>query len=396
MSGPIYLDANATTPLHPEVAEAMLAASKDYTANPASQHALGRKARRKLEECREGILALLGAKTTGMTAETLLFTSGGTEANNLALLGIQSNWQKEHPSPQRPEDRPRLVVSRIEHPSILQVAQQIDSEEVCYLATLPSGQVDVDSLTPWLEPRTRLVSVMLANSETGVIQPVEQIAQRCLSAGVLMHTDAVQAVGKIPVHFGQLGVSALTVTPHKFHGPLGIGGLVLRHGVSLLPRQIGGFQQAGLRPGTESVPLAVGFFAALSRYLQHADTYRQQMLTLRDDLENRLLAGEPSAVIHGKNAPRLPTTVNVAFPGVDRQPLLLALDLAGVACSTGTACASGSSEPSPVLLAMGLSQDLVESSLRFSLSALTTAEEIAESAAKILRCVHEIRSRNNR
>jgi len=395
MADPIYLDANATTPLLPEVAEAMFAAARDYTANPASQHSLGRKARRKLEECREGILSLLGAKTTGMTADTLVFTSGGTEANNLALLGIQSEWQKQHPS-KSPEHRTRLVVSQIEHPSILQLAQQIDSEEVCYLPALQSGQVDLAPLSAWLEPRTRLVSVMLANSETGVIQPLKEISQKCAAAGVLFHTDAVQAIGKIPVHFGQLGPCALTLTPHKFHGPLGIGGLVLKHGITLLPRQIGGFQQAGLRPGTESVPLAVGFFTALTHYLQHAETLRQQILTLRDDLQNRLLAGEPTAIINGQDAPRLPTTLNIAFPGIDRQKLMLALDMAGVACSTGTACASGSSEPSPVLLAMGLASELVESSLRFSLSALTTPSEIAESAAKILRCVHEIRSRNNR
>ncbi len=269
-------------------------------------------------------------------------------------------------------------------------------EEVAYLSVDQNGVVQLENLSLLLEGRIRLVSVMLANSETGVIQPVAEIARLCAEKQVLCHTDAVQAIGKMPVDFASLGVSALTLTPHKFHGPLGIGGLVLRHGVRLEPRQIGGFQQAGLRPGTESVSLAVGFFLALEKYLKTAAETQKRMLELRDELTRLLLSQEPTAVVHGAQVPRLPTTINVAFPGVDRQALLLALDMAGIACSTGTACASGSSEPSPVLLAMGLSQELVESSLRFSLSAKTTAAEIAESAAKILACIADLKSRNIR
>lgn len=232
---------------------------------------------------------------------------------------------------------------------------------------------------------------MLANNETGVIQPVQQIAEKCRAAGVLLHTDAVQAVGKIPVHFRDLGVAVMTVAPHKFHGPLGIGGLLMRHDVQLQPLLFGGFQQSALRPGTESVALAVGFFTALKQWHDEAEQRQQRMTSLRKQLETQLLAGAPDAVVIGAKAPRLPHTTNIAFRGINRQALVMALDMARVACATGSACASGSSEPSPVLLAMGLEKSLVEGSIRLSLGAFTTAEAVEEASRRILKCVNDLR-----
>jgi cysteine desulfurase len=232
---------------------------------------------------------------------------------------------------------------------------------------------------------------MLANNETGVIQPVAELAALCRTADVLIHTDAVQAVGKIPVNFHALGVDAMTVAPHKFHGPVGIGALVLRHGMKLDPQLFGGFQQAGLRPGTENVVLAVGFHRALERWRAEAADREYRMRAIGAQLEHELLDAVPNAVIAGRGANRLPHTLNVAFPGVNRQALAMALDLAGVACSTGSACASGSSEPSPVLLAMGLSREVIEASIRLSWGAGTTVAEAAEACRRILKCVNHLR-----
>ncbi|MDX1947871.1 MAG: cysteine desulfurase family protein [Pirellulaceae bacterium] len=379
----IYLDHNATTPLDPRVLEAMARVWRECGANPASQHGPGRKARRVLEEARESIGTLLGAKTTGMEADHILFTSGGTEANNLALFGLAG------------EPGGRLVVSAIEHPSIVGPADELRRRGVdVQIAPVDAeGVVRVEALANLLETekRLQLVSVMLANNETGVIQPVAEIAALCRERGVLMHTDAVQAVGKIPVSFRELGVAAMTVAPHKFHGPLGIGALVQRSEVKLAPQLFGGFQQQALRPGTESVALAAGFARALELWQEEAAEREARMRALRDELQQAIRSEIPEAVIIGEAAPRLPNVLNIAFPGLNRQALVMALDLAGVACSTGSACASGSSEPSPVLLAMGLSREVVEGSIRLSLGAFTTAAEVSEAACRISSCVKHLR-----
>ncbi len=386
---PIYLDHNSTTPIDPRVVEAMTRAWRDSGANPASQHAPGRRARRMLEEAREGIAELLGAKTRGMDADRVIFTSGGTEANNLAIFGLAG------------ERGDRVIVSMIEHPSIRVPIDELDDHrgyDVFGTRVNSIGSVRVDKLAELLSERTRLVSVMLANNETGVIQPVSEIALLCRQQ-IMMHTDAVQAVGKIPVHFRELGVDALTVAPHKFHGPIGIGALVLKHGIKLQPQLLGGFQQEGLRPGTENVALAVGFHEALKTAIAELPKRAERMRLLRDDLEMRLtefgrLEACPTVVI-GKSAPRLPNTSCIAFPGVDRQALVMALDMAGVACSTGSACASGSSEPSPTLIAMGLPKDVIAGAIRLSLGAFTTAEEAAEAARRIIKAVKHLRSQNS-
>ena len=383
MNASIYLDHNATTPIDPRVAEAMDRAWRDIGANPASQHAAGRKARRVLEECREGILTLLGGRTSGMAADRLIFTSGGTEANNLALLGVVRDGQG-------------VAVSQIEHPSILSAADELARRgaNVVRLPVTRHGIVDVAAFQSEIRNLTSeiaLVSLMLASNETGVIQPVNELAAICLAQNIPVHTDAVQAVGKIPVSFRDLGAAAMTVAPHKFHGPLGIGALVVRQNLKLQPLLFGGFQQASLRPGTECVALAVGFFTALKLYHDEASERQQRMLARREHLESLLQQGAPDAVIIGASAPRLPTTTNISFPGLNRQALVMALDLAGVACSTGSACASGSSEPSPALVAMGLEKGLIEGSIRLSLGAFTTAAEVEEAARRILKCVRHLR-----
>lgn len=383
----IYLDHNSTTPIDPRVVDAMTRVQRDGLANPASQHHAGRRARRRLEEAREGIAALLGADVTSFQADRLIFTSGGTEANNLALLGLTAGSQPAGEEPLQ------VAVSAVEHPSVLETATLLLQRglSVVRLGVSREGVVDERTLTAALEWPTSLVSVMLANHETGVLQPVDRLAAVCAAAGAPMHTDAVQAVGKWPVHFRELGVSAMTVTAHKLHGPPGIGALLVRHGVELEPILRGGFQQGGLRPGTESVALAVGFHEALR--LAHSELERrmQTMTALRDQLAQALREKLPELVIAGEAAPRLPHTLNVAFPGVNRQALLMALDLAGVACSTGSACASGSSEPSPVLTAMGLPRDAIEGAIRLSLGAGTTAAEVAEASQRIIRCVNDLR-----
>ncbi|HEX6962640.1 MAG TPA: cysteine desulfurase family protein [Lacipirellula sp.] len=405
---PIYLDHNATAPILPEVADAVREAALRYPGNPASQHELGRQARRALEAARTRIGEILGARTAGMDADQVIFTSGGTESNNLALHGLLQPRAlpggKSEPSliptvSQRdPRAEPgaamfRLLISAIEHPSITRTAEHAASRGV-QLDTIPvdsHGVVRLDELTRLLADPACLASVMLASNETGVIQPVAEAAAICHRHGALVHTDATQAVGKIPVNFQQLGVDALTAAAHKFHGPLGIGVLVLRHGVKFEPALHGGFQQAALRPGTESVALAAGMQTALELWQREADERRERMASLRDRLERTILAEYLAAVVIGVDAPRLPHTSNIAFVGLDRQALVMALDLAGVACSTGSACASGSSEPSPTLLAMGLPEEVISSSIRFSLGAMTTVAEIDEAAGRILAVCNRLR-----
>jgi cysteine desulfurase len=237
---------------------------------------------------------------------------------------------------------------------------------------------------------TRLVSLMWGNNETGVLQPIAEAAQMCRAAGVPLHTDAVQVVGKLPVDFDQMRVSALSLAAHKFHGPRGVGALLVDATSPLESMFWGGFQQQGLRPGTESVELALGLCRALEVWTAEADARRERMAKLRDRFEGLLLAGRPGLVVNGGRAERLPHTSNLSFVGLNRQELFVALDLAGVQCSTGSACASGSSEPSPVLQAMGLPESVVGSALRFSLGAGTTTAEIDEAAARILQVCNDL------
>jgi cysteine desulfurase len=397
MDRPIYLDHNATTPLLPEVAEAMRAAWAEAGYNPASQHLFGRAARRLLEDARERIADLLGAETRGMAADRLVFTSGGTEANNLAILGL-SRAGSVRRSPARSESlacstrAARLIISAIEHPSIAALAQELQRSgwQIDLLGVDHRGVIRVNDLLGLIRPETTLVAALLGHNETGIMQPIAELAAICAQHGVPLHTDAAQVAGKLPVNFRTLGVATMTIAAHKFHGPLGIGALVVRHGVELQPQLFGGFQQGGLHPGTEPVALAVGMCRALELWHAERDARLRRMRELRDRFERAILVGWPAAQVIGAETERLPHTSLIALVGLDRQALFLALDQSGVACSTGSACASGSSEPSPALVAMGCDETLFGSALRFSLGATTTTADVDEAARRILRCCNDL------
>jgi cysteine desulfurase len=384
---PIYLDYAATAPLDPRVAEAMQRAMAAGYANPASQHQAGRAARKVLEEAREQLAQLLGAKTEGMNPDRLVFTSGGTEANNLALLGTMKTIDV------------KVLIASTEHPSVIAAGHKLMAfaNDVQWVNVSTSGEIELDHLERLLiDGRTaNLVSVMLANNETGVSQPIDQISSLCRQLGVPLHSDGVQWCGKRPMHFQSMGIDALSIAPHKFHGPVGTGALLIRNGIEFWPQIHGGFQQGGLRPGTESVVLAAGFRTALELANASQSEFDLSIAKLRARFEKLLHDQLDNLVINGESAERLPHISNVAFLGCDRQQLFLALDFEGVYCSTGSACASGSSEPSPVLRAMGLPEEVVSSSLRFSFGSPTTREEIDESVERIVRCVKRLRSQKS-
>lgn len=379
----IYLDHNSTTPILAEVANAVAECYRAGYVNPASQHQPGQRSRRVLETARDAILQILGGSTSFADADRLIFTSGGTEANNLAIRGLIQ------------QETGNIVVSSIEHPSVMGAAEHLQQIgfEIRRLAVSSDGVVKLDELEKLLDDQTQLVSVMLGNNETGVLQPVQEVAEICRRARVPCHCDAVQAVGKMDVNFRELGVSAMSIAAHKFHGPRGIGALAVRSDASLNPILFGGFQQMGLRPGTESVALAVGMGKALELWTADRNDRATQMTELRDRLESRISSEIDDVVVIGRESPRLPHTSNISFPGLDRQAVLLALDHAGVACSTGSACSSGSSEPSPVLLAMGCPKDVVEGSIRISLGCTTTAAEADEAARRIIKTVSDLQQR---
>ncbi|MBN2580911.1 MAG: cysteine desulfurase [Pirellulales bacterium] len=419
---PIYLDHNAATPIRPEAVEAMDRCYAECQANPASRHRPGQSARKILEQARTKIAAILGADLSPPRGDRLIFTGGGTEANNLALLGMAVRPMEEgqrnnsprlsregmrgnSPRPLAGEEhrnnspRPlagegqgvrvvapgRIIISAGEHQSVIGPAERLLEQgwRMDALGLTPQGVVRAERLSPLLGDDTRLVSVLLANHETGVIQPIERLAAVCNEAGVPLHTDAVQAAGKVPVDFRSLGAAAMTVSAHKFQGPPGIGALILRRDVKISPILFGGGHQSGLRPGTEPVALAVGMAAALDLWHNERKEYAKRLTEVRDRFETRLRAALPGVVVHGAGAKRLPQTSGVAFPGIDGETLLGALDSAGVACSVGAACSSDSAELSPMLRAMDLPKGLIASSLRFSFGATNTAAEIDEAVRRI-------------
>src|SRR5262245_41395244 len=372
---PIYLDNSATTPLLPAVWEAMRPFLTEVYGNPASAHRAGRHARQALEDARDRTAALLGAHS-----DEVLFTSGATEANNLALFGLAG-------------DPPgHLVVSPVEHPSVREPARRLADLgfAVSSLPVDPAGVVPADALPLLLRPETRLVCVMLANNETGAVQPVRDLCAR-LGEGVRFHSDAVQAVGKVPVHFHDLGVTSLALSAHKFHGPKGVGALLLRRGVKLRPQLWGGHQQRGRRAGTEAVALAVGLAAALELWHHEDEQRREHVQRLRRRFLDRLRAEAEPVVLNGPASGGMPHTVNVSFPGCRAEALLMILDLEGVCCSTGSACSSGSLLPSPVLQATGVPEAVLHSAMRFSFSPLLAEAEVDEAAHRITAAVGRLR-----
>jgi len=377
---PIYLDHNATAPLDPEVLDAMrpyfLAAG-----NAESRHAFGRSARRGWEFAKETVAQILGADPA-----EVIFTSGGTEANNLAVFGLAGA-----------ESSPgRVISSPIEHPAIAEPVARLEAAgfTVDYVPVNDQGLADVSCMAACFRADTRFATLILANNETGAIQPVGALAALAVSRDIPVHTDAVQAVGRLPVHFHELGVTTLAASAHKFHGPVGIGLLLVRNGVRLGSRLFGGGQQQGRRPGTIAVPLAVGLATALQKWQDQSAARTARWVALRDRLEAGLLAAlGPEHVIRNgpaQNELRLPQTLNLGFPGLDGDALLIQLDLAGIAASLGSACASGSTRPSPTLMAMHIPDDRLRSSVRFSLGATTTEAEIDEAIERITAVVNHV------
>ena len=376
----VYLDCNATSPLRPEARAAMLAAL-EAPANPSSVHAEGRRARLLVEEARAAVAAFAGASPDHVT-----FTSGGTEANTLALLG---SLQAAAEAGQR---FTRLVVSSIEHDSVLRLAHRsaelFPGLRVSQLPAGSSGAVDPDALEAQLrEGKGRaLVSVMAVNNETGVIQPLPAIAAVCAAHGALLHCDAIQAAGKIPATLASLHADMLTFSAHKVGGPQGAGAVVTRPGVNLAPQLLGGRQERGLRAGTEATAAITGFAAALV-------AARTPLPAMREDLEQRLRAACPEAVIFGSTAPRVANTTCIAAPGVTAETLVIALDLDGYAVSAGSACSSGRVARSHVLDAMGADQDLSRCAIRISTGWQTTPEDTAAFADAWGKIVTRARAR---
>ena len=370
----IYLDNNATTPLLPAVGDAMRPYLTEVFGNPASAHSAGRRARRALEDSREAVAALLDAHP-----DEVVFTSGATEANNLALFGLSG------------EPPAHLIASPIEHPSVAEPLRRLAETgfAVDYLAVDEFGRVRVDSLAGVLRSDTRLLAVMLANHETGAVQPIRPLVEM-LRGRAVFHCDAVQAAGKMPVRFHELGVDMLAISAHKFHGPKGVGALLVRRGVKLQPRTWGGHQQQGRRPGTEPVALAVGLACALEHACKEMTERRTHVNRLRQCFLDRLRRDAAPVVVNSSDD-GIPHTINISFPGLKADVLLMNLDLAGVACSTGSACSSGSLLPSPVLQAMGVSDAVLRSAMRFSLSPLLTLDEIDEAARRIAPVVARLR-----
>jgi cysteine desulfurase len=358
-SNPIFLDNNGTTLLDPRVLEAMLPYLSNQYGNATSRHSFGRAARQALDQAREQV-----AEACGAHPSQVIFTASGTEADNFAIAGMAGDEQKQ------------IAVSAIEHPAITRpaFAMREHGHRVGVIAADQFGVVDSNSLEVALEKPTSLVSVMLANNETGVIQNIAQLAEIAKSKGALIHTDAVQVLGKIPVNFDALGVNAMTVSSHKINGPQGAGALILDKRVDIKPLLHGGGQERGLRSGTENVAAIVGFGAACALIKNEMEQRANITKKLRDTFENNLKS--LGASIFGDKAVRLPNTSFFAFNQIEGETLVMALDRKGFAVASGSACSSDSTEPSHVLMAMGIAPDLARGAVRVSFGANNTAEQL--------------------
>ncbi|MEO7724015.1 MAG: cysteine desulfurase family protein [Chthoniobacterales bacterium] len=376
----IYLDYNATTPLSPAAGRAMQPYFERHFGNPSSVHAAGRKTRAALDDARDRLASLLGAKP-----HEIIFTSGGTEANNLALLGLARRGA--------PNGK-HLISKRIEHHAVLHTLEHLEKREgfeVTWLEVSPEGLVDPDALERAIRAETALVSMMTANNETGVIQPMHEIAARCQKHGVLLHSDMVQSFGKLPTDL--TGIDAASFGAHKFYGPKGAGFLYLRAGLPIDRIQFGGSHEGERRPGTENVPAIVGMAAAAEEVLRDLPNEQAREEELRDELWRGLEGIAPGLQQNAATAPRLANTLNVSFPGFSSETLLMALDLEGVCASSGSACMVGSVVASHVLLALGLPNERAASAIRFSLGKETTSSEIEQTVAAVERILQRRASR---
>ena len=360
----IYFDHNATTPLAPEVLAAMLPYLTEEFGNASSIHAYGQNARGAVEEARASVAALVGAR-----AADIMFTSGGTESNNHAILGAVAA---------APGQVKHVITSAIEHVAVLDACRALAKSGI-NLTVLPvnrQGLVNPEDVRAAIRPETVLISLMLANNEIGTIEPVEEIGKIAAEKGIVFHTDAVQAAGKIPIDVEKLGADLLSISAHKFCGPKGVGALYIRKGTHLGPLLYGGHSERDRRPGTEDVAAIAGMGKAAELALGGMRKEGERIGGLRDRLERGLLDRVPHSWANGARAPRVPNTSNLTFPFIEGESMVIALDLKGLACSTGAACSSGAVEPSHVLLALGLAPEDARATLRLSLGHQTTEEEI--------------------
>ncbi len=362
MSRPIYLDYNATTPIAPEVLEAMIPALRDVWGNPSSAHVYGHEARAAVERARERVAALIGARP-----DEIIFTGGGTESDNAAIVGVAEALR----------DRGmHIVISAVEHAAVGRSCDYLATRgwEVARVPVDGQGRLDPAALRASLRDDTTLISVMHANNETGVLLPVTEIADVARERGIVFHCDAAQTVGKLPVHVDELGVDLLTIAGHKLYGPKGVGALYLRRGTPCAALLRGAGHESGRRSGTESVPSIVGLGAACELASSELPGRSEHLRRIRDRLQSRLRRRFPDMIVHGGEAARLPNTLYVALPGVEAAALLARLD--GVATAAGAACHGGKNEPSAVLRAMGVTEQIARCTLRLTVGGPTTEEEV--------------------
>ena len=368
-----YFDHNASTPVSPEALAAYTQATVSAFGNPTSIHTDGQAARRVVDDARREVAMLLGCQP-----KEIVFLSGGTESDNLALFGIETR---------------HVIISRIEHPAVLESAAELERRgvQITRVPVNSQGVVEPDSVRQALTPETGLVSIMHANNETGAIQPIAEIAAIAHEAGALMHSDGVQAAGKVPLDMAALGVDLYSITGHKFGAPKGAGALFVREGVKLRRSQFGGRHERERRPGTENVPGIAALGAAAQWQRENGPAEQLRLASLRDQLEQAILAKISGATVNCVGAPRTPNTSNIAFDGLDGEALVIALDLAGFAIATGAACSSGAVNPSHVLTAMGLSRDQAKSCLRLSLGRDNNSEAVDSLVSALDAAVARLR-----
>jgi cysteine desulfurase len=377
----IYLDHNATTPVHPAVVDRMAATLREEFGNPSSVHHFGQRAKAAVDEARGALAALIGAETA-----EIVFTSGGTESDNFAIRGVAEALE--------PTGRKHLIAATIEHEAVLNTLKALARRgwKTTLLPVDETGIVSPAALRDALTEETALVSVMHANNEIGTIQPIAELALLAHERGALFHTDAVQSAGKLPIDVKALGVDLLSMSAHKFYGPKGVGAIWIRRGLRLLPLMTGGKHERSRRAGTENVAGIVGMGAAgQAARLKMADE-GARLAALRDRLEAGILSAVPGTVVNGAREPRVPNTTNISFDRTEAESLLIALDLEGIAVSTGSACSSGTLEPSHVLKAMGFPPHRTQNSIRFSLGAANTEADIDGVIAVLPGIVSKLRS----
>lgn len=376
----IYFDHSATTPVDQRVVEAMIPYMSEKFGNASSIHLFGREARVALEEAREQIAEFCGAH-----ANEIYFTSGGTEADNMALQGIARQYwgQKKH-----------IISSKIEHHAVLHTCESLEKFgfEVSYVKPDKYGMITAEAVREHIRDNTVLISVMHANNEIGTINPIDEIGELARERGILFHTDAVQSFGKLPIDLSKLPVDLLAVSAHKIYGPKGVGMLFIRRGVKIQPITFGGSHERNRRPGTENVPGIIGFAKAVEICKNESEGHEQRIRALRDGFWEKIQQRIPDVILNGHPEKRLAGLLNVTFSGIEGEAILLSLDLKGIAASSGSACTSGSTEPSHVLAAMGVKPELARASIRFSLGRSNTEEEIDYAVDALEEIVSRLRS----